>query len=177
MPEIIALVNERDEIVGQTTKQESHRKGQPHRVAAIFVIKGNELLINKRQDNGLYDHSVSGHVRYGESFIQAARREAQEEIGLNLQPTDLELIDHYFLEETPRSPNLRHWFTLFRAFAYIDFVPIGQAAEVSDLFYQKITAVEQEMRRHPKQFDIGFLNTMNAYLKKFAPTKKPIMIK
>lgn len=72
---------------------------QPIFHSAVFVLLENELgefLLQKRQNSGYmdgrYDFSASGHVELDESVYTAATREVQEEIGVVIDPDDLELM-------------------------------------------------------------------------------------
>ena len=47
----------------------------------IFINERNEILLQKRADNGLWGYP-GGSMELGESFEECARREAQEESGL-----------------------------------------------------------------------------------------------
>lgn len=38
MEELLDRVNEKDEVIGTTTKEEAHKKGYAHRVAVVFVF-------------------------------------------------------------------------------------------------------------------------------------------
>jgi 8-oxo-dGTP pyrophosphatase MutT (NUDIX family) len=68
-------------------------------VAVVFVFRktadsGVELLWQKRSESvsrfpGYYDISAGGHINLGESLIEAAVREAREEIGAEITPMDL----------------------------------------------------------------------------------------
>jgi 8-oxo-dGTP pyrophosphatase MutT (NUDIX family) len=68
-------------------------------VAVVFVFRktkenGLELLWQKRSAGvsrfpGFYDISAGGHINLGESLIEAAVREAREEIGAVISPEDL----------------------------------------------------------------------------------------
>lgn len=68
-------------------------------VAVVFVFRRNvegvlELLWQKRSEGvsrypGFYDISAGGHINLGESLVEAAVREAREEIGAEISETDL----------------------------------------------------------------------------------------
>ncbi|HIZ35343.1 MAG TPA: NUDIX domain-containing protein [Candidatus Ruania gallistercoris] len=68
-------------------------------VPAAYVIccregaAGTEILLQLRRNTGYMDGhwacAAAGHVEAGESVLEAAVREAQEEIGITISPTDL----------------------------------------------------------------------------------------
>lgn len=80
------------------TKKEAHNEGLWHKSAHIWVVNsGGEVLIQRRSpkvDNhpNQWDISAAGHISAGESDIESALREVEEEIGLKLAPKDLILI-------------------------------------------------------------------------------------
>jgi isopentenyl-diphosphate Delta-isomerase len=85
--EIIPIVTNRGRIVGSIDKHEAHVKGVLHPViiAELIDSQGNFTLVKQasdRQDPGLFVSPVGGHIRYGESEVEALIREAQEEIGI-----------------------------------------------------------------------------------------------
>lgn len=59
----------------------------------LFFTKGNKVLLQKRMHTGFmdgyYDATVSGHIEKNESITQAALRETQEEIGLEIPASAL----------------------------------------------------------------------------------------
>ena len=77
------------------TKSEVHRDGDWHRAAHVWIVTpdGRVLLQRRstRKENypGQWDVSAAGHLSAGESAVEAAIRETQEEIGLEIQPADL----------------------------------------------------------------------------------------
>lgn len=162
MVEYIARVDERDTVIGKTTKPESHAQGYSHRVVAVFVFFGKKLLVNEREDNGLFDHSVGGHVRYGESYDVAARREAYEEVGLDESVT-LKYIARFFVTEKKGEKVLNHWFSLYEAFVSDKFYPRAQAGEVRSLFFSALSDVYRDMVKNPHLYTQGFLETMRKY--------------
>ena len=58
---------------------------------------GIELLWQKRSPKvdhnpNMWDISAGGHMNYGETFIEAATREAREEIGAEINPDDFQFV-------------------------------------------------------------------------------------
>ena len=78
-------------------KREVHRDGDWHRAAHLWIGFGDRVLLQRRalvKDAwpGLWDISVAGHVNAGERTIDAAIREAHEELGLRIAAADLEFL-------------------------------------------------------------------------------------
>lgn len=89
--EILEIVNERDEVIGTAARSEIHRRGLLHRAVHIFVFdpEGNIYVqrraASKDRHPGKLDSSAAGHVDPGESYLQTASRELQEELGIKEQ--------------------------------------------------------------------------------------------
>ncbi|MRG59271.1 NUDIX domain-containing protein [Agromyces sp. CFH 90414] len=62
--------------------------------AYVFLFDGRRVLLQLRAGTGYYDGwwgaSAAGHVEAGESVVHAAVREAAEEIGVTIEPADLD---------------------------------------------------------------------------------------
>ena len=89
MDEMLTRVTEQDEVLGAVPR--SHVHGNPaliHRSVHILVVsREGRLLLQKRSmrkdtQPGKWDTSVGGHVGFGQSYEEAARREAEEELGM-----------------------------------------------------------------------------------------------
>ena len=85
--ELLDLVNEKDEIIGEVWKSEAHKNpSKIHRevVIAVFNKKG-DVLLQKRSINKEYHPGrwaiTAGHVGKGEVPGDAAKRELFEELG------------------------------------------------------------------------------------------------
>jgi len=93
--EIFDVVDESDNVVDQRPRSEVHRLGLRHRSTHLLVFNSrDQVFLQKRsmqkdENPGQWDSSVSGHVDSGESYDACVVREAQEEIGLVIaeQPT------------------------------------------------------------------------------------------
>jgi len=81
--EILAIINEQDEIISSDSRESTHKKGLMHREVCIYLMNSEkELLLQKRSDVHLWDHSCAGHFPVFESFASAAVREVFEELGI-----------------------------------------------------------------------------------------------
>lgn len=61
----------------------------------LVLIKDGKVLLSRRYNTGYMDGFYgfpAGHLDGGETFKQAMVREAREEIGITINPLDLELI-------------------------------------------------------------------------------------
>lgn len=89
MDELIDILNDDGTLSGRTAmKSVAHSQGLFHATVHIwFYTKKGELLFQKRAKKkdthpGLWDVSVAGHIGAGESMLDSAIREIQEEIGI-----------------------------------------------------------------------------------------------
>jgi len=83
----IAIVNDRDEIIGAAPLFEAIEKRLLRRSCRVCVFDSSgRMLIQKRSAHvfrpRLYDFSAAGHVDEGESYEVAALRELAEELGI-----------------------------------------------------------------------------------------------
>ena len=95
MSEILDIVNERDEVIGQAERDEVHRKGLLCRLVYVcFYTPAGEIILQKRSltkknDPGKLTTAASGHVSSGQNYLTAAIREAFEETGVVIDEHDL----------------------------------------------------------------------------------------
>jgi len=70
---------------------------------AVFLMlvreknKTKEILLQKRTNTGymdeMYDMACSGHLEKGETLSQAIKREAKEELGIDIEEKDLKMVE------------------------------------------------------------------------------------
>lgn len=89
--EIIDIIDEQNRVVGNCTKKELYLKKHLHRIVHVLIFNNKgELLLQLRSKNKSYlpeywGTSVGGHTSSGESPEEAAIREMQEELGIQLK--------------------------------------------------------------------------------------------
>ncbi|HSR21480.1 MAG TPA: NUDIX domain-containing protein, partial [Anaerolineales bacterium] len=61
----------------------------------LLFVRGDQILLSRRKDTGYRDGEYSvpaGHLDGGETVLAAGIREAQEEVGVQLEPAQLEFV-------------------------------------------------------------------------------------
>jgi len=92
--ELFDIVDETDQVIGQRPRSEVHREGLRHRAVHILITNSKgELYLQRRvpwkdMNPSCWDSSAAGHVDAGETYEEAARRELDEELGLQLEPVE-----------------------------------------------------------------------------------------
>lgn len=84
----IPRINDRDEVIGETTIAEAVQNGWPRRIVRVYIfdLAGN-FLLQQRSANiigfpCLWDGAAAGHVDLGEAYETTAYRELAEETGI-----------------------------------------------------------------------------------------------
>lgn len=91
LDEILEVVDENNNVIGQASRGECYEKGLLHRAVDIFIYNSKgEVFLHKRSQKkikypGYWDLSCSEHVKPGESFEEAAKRGLQEELGVEMR--------------------------------------------------------------------------------------------
>lgn len=89
--EIVDIVNELNEIIGESSRSEAHKKGHIHRALSVLVLNSKgEILLQKRSAKKSvhplsWDLSTSEHVLKGESYEEAGLRSLKEELGIEAE--------------------------------------------------------------------------------------------
>ncbi|MFE4965338.1 NUDIX hydrolase [Streptomyces sp. NPDC056660] len=90
--EILDIVDEHDHVIGQAPRGEAYARGLRHRCAFVLARDAaDRVFVHRRTATklvfpSLYDMFVGGVVGAGESYDDAALREAEEELGVSGLP-------------------------------------------------------------------------------------------
>lgn len=86
--EIIDIVDANDKVVGTEEKDVARQKGLAIRVSFVIILNArDELYLQQRKSTKktyplYWSGSAAGHVRAEESYLAAAERELEEELGV-----------------------------------------------------------------------------------------------
>ncbi|WAT01585.1 NUDIX hydrolase YfcD [Rouxiella chamberiensis] len=139
--EWVDIVNEENEVIAQSSRQQMRAQNLRHRASYIVVHDGSgNILVQRRTDikdfyPGWLDATAGGVVQSGENIIESARREAEEELGIAGVP----FAEHgaFYFEED----NCRVWGSLFSCVSHGPFaLQEEEVAEVRWMKPEEITA-------------------------------------
>ncbi|MFF4546191.1 NUDIX hydrolase [Streptomyces sp. NPDC001435] len=107
--EILDIVDENDQVIGQFPRGEAYARKLRHRCAFIQVRdREGRIFVHRRTPTklvfpSLYDMFVGGVVGAGESYDDAALREAEEELGVSGLPRPTFLFKFLYADEAART--------------------------------------------------------------------------
>ena len=93
--QILNIVDENDNIIGQESREKIHNEGLLHREINVWFYnnKGEAIFQLRGMDQetypGLLDATAGGHVEIGDSYKETAVKELEEETGLKVKVEDL----------------------------------------------------------------------------------------
>ena len=157
MEEILDIVNESDEVVAQAPRSEIHQKNLLHRATHIILTNSKQQIfmqlrsMSKDTNPGRWDSSAAGHVDAGESYVDCASRELEEELGVTLSVSALTEIGRL-------SPSKANGFEFVRIYAAQTEDPITlEAGEIDDGKWVTQAELNQWIETRPNEFASSFL--------------------
>lgn len=159
--EILDWVDQEDNVIGQASRKEIHKKSLLHRSVHILVFNSqDELFLQKRvmtkdENPGLWDSSAAGHMASGETYLASAHRELKEELGIGakLEP---------FSRLTACAETLWEHVTAYRCVS--DEAVTVDAEEISEGRFWRISEIEEALAARPWQFTSVFRILIRDYL-------------
>lgn len=160
IPPLIQVVNENDEPVGGATKDEIHQKGLLHRIVYIMIEDPGhtKVLLQKRSKfvktyPNCWDVSASGHVDEGEDYLEAAKRELQEELGVN--GLELHEIGSYRSQDKFNDKRMNRFNRGYNATMAMDTPLKLQTAELGTTDWINIKSLKALLQEEPNEFAAG----------------------
>ena len=156
MPELLDVVDENNNVIGQEERDVCLKKKLLHRAIHVFVFNSKgELLIQKRSMKkkiypGAWTSSCSGHVSAGQSYGEATVRELEEELGIKVRESDLKEIAK-FLNKNPIDIELCRLHRISHEGPF-DF---GKE-EVDEVKFLPMEKIREELKNFPEKYTPDF---------------------
>ena len=137
-------------------KMEVHRRGLRHKAISVFVLRGNEVLLQRRAKSkyhtpGLWTNTCCTHPYWGESDEACARRRLHEEMGIQgLSLTHAAEIE--YRAEVGNDLIEHELVQVFTAMAAPGMVVAPDPAEVSEIDWVPLPALVSMVERFPGRF-------------------------
>ena len=92
--EMLTVYDQNLNPIGTRTREYVHNNGLLHQTVRLWYIQDNQIWFQKRSESkklfpGRLDLAATGHIDPRETPLQAVIRETKEEIGIDLDPSDL----------------------------------------------------------------------------------------
>ena len=158
MVEYFDVVDKKDRVVGKASREEVHKSREWHKAVYVFVFNSRgEMFLQERSDDkdmepGVWTCSVSGHPSSGQSYIEAAIRETEEEIGVRVKPKPL-----FFMKYEP----YRHHLWIFEARHDGPFKL--DPNEIKSGRFVSMEELKKEVKEKPERFSPEFLKILERF--------------
>lgn len=160
MSKNVIWVDEKDNILGEISREKAHREGLLHRISVIYLINNKgEILINERAKDEHLDHSSAGHVDVGESYLEAAKRELEEELGV--KNIELQEIGTAIAHDEYKASTSNHIFKIYICNAAPSKL---QTDEVKSVFWADPKKVYRDMQVNSQKYAGGFKASLKVFL-------------
>lgn len=159
----IVLIDDNDNVLGTIPYEEAHKKGLPHRVSVVYLYNDKGEILVQHRDDGRLDHSSAGHVDPGEDYLQAAKRELFEELGVENVSLE-EFAKALNIENRSNGDNIKHQYAIYKCKAQPGKI---NEAEVQKVYWAKPEEILSDMEKDPDnvKYTKGFKVSIKHYLK------------
>ncbi|WP_076484530.1 MULTISPECIES: isopentenyl-diphosphate Delta-isomerase [Rhodobacter] len=149
-------------------KTEVHRKGLRHKAVSIFVMDGEQVLIQRRADlkyhsAGLWANTCCTHPNWDERPEVCAVRRLREELGITgLYPAHADKLEY---RADVGGGMIEHEVVdIYLAYAKPQMPIAPDPEEVSDLRWVGLYDLAAEVNRHPERFSKWMILYMSSHL-------------
>jgi isopentenyl-diphosphate delta-isomerase len=164
--ETLVLVDEKDNEVGTASREEAHRgNGKRHRAFVVFLFKDKKLLLQRRSMNkklwpGYWDVSYTSHVYPRETYLDAAKRRALQELGVEVNELRDVLSFAYWAPFDEYSEN--EFCRLLVGKIEREVKPNPE--EIMDVRYLTLKDAEKEVSERPELFTPWFKISLSKFM-------------
>lgn len=165
----IAIVDDNDNPIGESSKEEVWQQGLWHRIVRIMVEdEQGRILLQKRSMDvdtfpGCWDHSAAGHVDAGEDYEEAAERELQEELGIS--NATLQKVAVYRTKNVFNGRKLNRFNALYKATIDSTQTLNLQESEVSEAKWFTLNETKRLLAEQPDAITDGLTQVITDYYK------------
>ena len=171
MDELVDIVDENDNVIGQELRSKCHKEKILHRGVNIFVFKDNsfkEILLQKRsvQMKSYFGKlcTPGGHIQPGETFLEGAKREFFEEMhNTKIRDNDIQFEELFKIKKF--TDNDYEFMTLFRIVSKGPFHP--DPLEVENYFFEDINKTFKKIKTEPEKYTGTTILLLKEYKKRF----------
>jgi len=166
MPERIQIVDENDQPIGASTRQEAWANGSFYRLVQIVVRdeQGNFLLQKRSMEKPLYPgrwtNAASGHVDEGETYETSAPRELAEEIGVT---TPLTFVGKFLVQKQEEDKIINQFNGVFEGRIAGNTKLTLQPEEVSETRWIAPEELRQMIDRSPNSFTPAMVRALQEF--------------
>ncbi|MBI4177591.1 MAG: NUDIX domain-containing protein [Candidatus Aenigmarchaeota archaeon] len=134
-------------------------------VCAVYLIlrRNGKVLMLRRFNTGFMDGNyglVAGHIDGGESLFSAMAREAKEEIGITVEPKDLEVI--HVMHRGCESPDYERFSVFIKTCKYSGEIKNMEPNKCDDVRWFPVNGLPPNtidyVKRVIENSDIGFFS-------------------
>lgn len=161
MDELVARIDDFDQVMEIVPRKLANEKGYNVRIAAVLVFNSKGKIVlqkvsqNKKKDAGKWSYSAAGHVNASEDYPTAALRELEEELGIKG-----EIEDYIGLSRTV-DPITKQKRSFHRAYKVIHDGPyIFDQAEAECIRAFSVEELAEMVRNHPENFKQNLLDIL-----------------
>lgn len=162
----VIVVDEHDNEIGAEMLAKVWQEGLYHRIARIMVedTEGRILLQRRSHEMVLYpgrwDNSAAGHVDQGMSYLEAARQEVTEELGI--KEPKLRELGHFFMKQEFEGRKMFNFNQLYFLRLEGQQLFVGEE-EVSEIGWFTKDQLRKLVKEHPDQVTGGLAYVVEHY--------------
>ncbi len=156
--EMIILVDEQDNEIGQMEKIQAHQKAKLHRAFSVFIFNdAGEVMLHRRaahkyHSGGLWTNTCCSHPRVGEETKAAAERRLREEMGFTVPLTKIgEFVYHAEFDNGLTEHEYDHVFV-----GHYNKDPILNEDEADAWEWRRIDEIQEEISLKPGKYTEWF---------------------